>query len=57
LELASSYNAKLVQQVVDVKVPELYDIEEMLVDQHNGYEGDKISRKSHDVAKPLVINR
>lgn len=47
----------MAQYEVEIKVPQIYEVEELLIDQYNGYGADKLERKNRDVTKQLIPNR
>jgi hypothetical protein len=47
----------MAQYDLQVKVPEVYEIEDMLVDQFNCYGEERLEKKPRDISQQISINR
>jgi hypothetical protein len=47
----------MAQQDIQIRVPQVNDIEDMLIDQFNAYGEQKLLKKVRDINQQLTINR
>ena len=57
LELTGAYSLKMAQYEIQVKVPGIAEIEDIIVDQFNSYGEERIQKKVRDVNQQIAVHR
>lgn len=57
MELTGAYSLKMAQYEIHVKVPQVAEMEEMIIDQFNSYGEEKIEKKVREVNQQIAVHR